>query len=311
VLLNASKPFSVDISGSSFANSSNDSPPLTSNMCFSSSRSCSSYASILRGKILGSSRGIPFEDIANGEMLAPGHLPLQSPELVNQPSVQPQSCSASLFNKVAREVHQFAGPSNSRKVAMPSRFSDLGHNVGTSEDPSQGNIFKINQLSRLARTSGQVPTFGNEYQKKITGIMGKAIPVVGFGEQVAPFSFGNDKHSTLTPIGNSALASSSSTRPNLQIDNSAMLTQVLNGGGASDNLHEGSTVNQQAVNDQVNNINEFLMGTSEAQNAESDDLDDFLANLVNQVRSFLLLFMHTICICPYFHCIPFRIFVQN
>ena len=90
-----------------------------------------------------------------------------------------------------------------------------------------------------------------------------------------------------------------------------MLTQVLNGGGASDNLHEGSTVNQQAVNDKVNNINEFLMGTSEAQNAESDDLDDFLANLVNQVRSFLLLFMHTICICPYFHCIPFHIFVQK
>ena len=307
VLLNASKPFSVDISGSSFANSSNDGPPLTSNMCFSSSRSCSSYASILCGKILGSSRGIPFEDIANGEMLAPGHLPLQSPELVKQPSVQLQSCSAGRFNDVAREVHQFSGPSNSRKAAMPSRFSDLGHNVGTSEGPSQGNIFKINQLSRLARSSGQVPTFGNEYQKKITGIMGKAIPVVGFGEQVAPFSFGNDTHSTLTPIGNSALASSSSTRPNLQIDNSAMLTQVLNGGGASDNLHEGSTVNQQAVNDQVNNINEFLMGTSEAQNAESDDLDDFLANLVNQVRSFLLLFMHTICICPYFYCIPFRI----
>ena len=302
VVLNTSKPFSVDISGSSFANISNDSPPLTSNMSLSSSRSCSSYASILRGKILGSIRGIPFEDISDGEMLAPsGHLPLQSPELVNQPSVQPQSCSASLFNKVAREVHQFAGPSNSRKAAMPSRFSDLGHNVGTSEDPSQGNIFKINQLSRLARTSGQVPTFGNEYQKKITGIMGKAIPVVGFREQVAPFSFGNDTHSTLTPIGNSALASSSSTRPNLQIDNSAMLTQVLmNGDGASDNLHEGSTVNQQAVNDQVNNINEFLMGTSEAQNGESNDLDDFLAYF-NQVRSFLHLFMHKICLCPDVH----------
>ncbi|EES09342.1 two-component response regulator ORR24 [Sorghum bicolor] len=286
VPLKARKPFSIDISGSSFANSSKDSPPLTSNMCFSLSRSCSSYASILRGKILGSSRGIPFEDIANGEMLAPGHLPLQSPELVNQHLVQPQSCSASLVNKVAREVPQFAGPSNSWKVDVPSRFTNPGHNVGTSEDPSQGNILKINQLSRHAHSSGQVPTFGNEYQKKITGDMGKAIPVVGFREQVAPFNYGNfsdgnDTHSTLTPIGNSALASSSSMRLN-QIDNSAMLTQVLNGGGASDSLHEGSTINQQAVNDQVNNINEFLMGTSEEQNVETDDLDDFLANLVNQ-----------------------------
>jgi len=108
-------------------------------------------------------------------------------------------------------------------------------------------------------------------------------------------------HTTATPIGNSALASSSSTRPDLQIDNSAMPTQVLNGGGASDNLHVGSTVNQQAVSDQVNNINEFLMGTNEAQNVDSDDLDDFLASLVNQVRSFLLLFMHKICLCPDFH----------
>uniref|UniRef100_A0A804UAR3 Uncharacterized protein n=3 Tax=Zea mays TaxID=4577 RepID=A0A804UAR3_MAIZE len=58
-----------------------DMPPLTSNMWFSSSRSCSSYASILRGKILGSSRGIPFEDTPDGEMLAPGNLSSQSPEL--------------------------------------------------------------------------------------------------------------------------------------------------------------------------------------------------------------------------------------
>ena len=254
---------------------------------------------MLRAKILGSSRGIPFEDISDGEMLAPsGHLPLQSPDLVNQPSVQLQSCSAGQFNKVASEVHQIAGPSNSSKVAVPSRFSDLGHNVGTSEDPSQGNISKINQLLRFAGSSGQIPTFGNEYQRKIAGIMGHTVPMVGFREEA--FSFGNNTHSTATPIGNSALASSSSTRPDLQIDNSAMLTQVLNGGGASDNLHVGSTVNQQAVSDQVNNINDFLMGTSEAQNGESDDVDDFLAYF-NQVRSFLHLFMHKICLCPDVH----------
>ncbi|KAG0515104.1 hypothetical protein BDA96_10G250600 [Sorghum bicolor] len=278
VVLNASKPFSVDISGGSFANISNDSPPLTSNMSFSLSRSCSSYASILPGKILGSSRGIPFEDISDGEILAPpGHLPLQSPDLVNQPSIQFQSCSAGKFNQVASEAHQIAGPSNSSKAAVPSRFSDLGHNVGTSEDPSQGNIFKINQLSRFAGSSGQISTFRNEYQRKIAGIMGNTVPMVGFREQVATSSFGNNTHSTAMPIGNSALASSSSTRPDLQIDNnSAMPTQVLNGDGASDNLHVGSTI-QQAVSDQVNNINEFVVGTSEAQNEESDDWDDLLA----------------------------------
>ncbi|CAD6336275.1 unnamed protein product [Miscanthus lutarioriparius] len=248
-----------------------------------------SYARIVRGMISGSIRGIPFEDISDGEMLAPsGHLPLQSPDLVNQPSVQLQSCSAGQFNKVASEVHQIAGPSNSSKVAVPSRFSDLGHNVGTSEDPSQGNISKINQLLRFAGSSGHIPTFGNEYQRKIAGIMGHTVPMVGFREEA--FSFGNNTHSTATPIGNSALASSSSTRPDLQIDNS-VTTQVLNGCGASDNLLVGSIVNQQAVSDQVNNINDFLMGTSEAQNGESDDVDDFLAyfnqDFVNNGDSFI------------------------
>ena len=114
VVLNASKPFSADISVSSFANISNDNQPLTSNMSFSLSRSCNSYVSILCGKILGSSRGIPFEDISDVEMLAPSaHLPLQSTDLVNQPSVKLQSCSAGQFNKVANEVHEIGGPSNS------------------------------------------------------------------------------------------------------------------------------------------------------------------------------------------------------
>ncbi|KXG20364.1 hypothetical protein SORBI_3010G192200 [Sorghum bicolor] len=293
VVLNTSKPFSVDSSGTTFANLSNDSPPLTSNMSFSSSHSCSSYASILRGMILGSIRGIPFEDISDGEMLAPSaHLPLQSPDLVTQPSVQLQSCSAGQFNKVASEVHQIAGPSNSWKAAAPSRFSDLGHNVGMSEDPSQGNIFKINQLSRFAGSSGQIPTFRNEYEKKFAGITGNSVPMVGFKEQAAACGFGNNTHSTATLIDNSALASSSNTIPDLQIDNSAIPTQVLNGGGASGNLHVGSTVNQQAVRDQLNNINKFLMGTSETQNEESDDLDYILAyfnqqDFVNNGDSFI------------------------
>ncbi|CAL4926583.1 unnamed protein product [Urochloa decumbens] len=243
----------------------------------------SSYASILRGKILGASKGIPFEDIVDGEMLASsGHLPPQSPEFVNQPLVQIQPFSADLFNQVAKEADQFAGPSNS---AVPSRFPDLSNNVGMTKGPSQGNIIKINQLSRLAASSGQIPTIGNVHQNQIAGIIGKTTPMVGFSDQVAPFNFGSNTQWTTVPIGNSDLGSSSSTRlalPNPQIDNSVMPTQMLNGGGTSGNLLEGGTINQQAVGDQVINNNGFLVGTSEMQNGASCNNDDFFADWVNE-----------------------------
>ncbi|CAL5053763.1 unnamed protein product [Urochloa decumbens] len=283
----ASKLFSHGISGSSFANTSSHSPPLASSMRFPSPRSCSSYASILRGKILGASRGIPFEDMADDEILAPsGHLPLQSPELVNQPSVQIQSSSAGLFNQVSREAHQFAGPSNSSnswKAAVPSRFPDLSHSIGISKGPSQGNTIKINQLPRLAAFSGQIPTFGDVNQ--ITGIIEKTAPALSFSEQVAPFNIGSNTHYTAMPIGNSDLGSSSSTRvalPNLQTDNSVLPTQMLNGEDASGNLPEGGTINQQAVDDEVTNSNEVPVGTSEVQNGAIGDLDEFFADWVNE-----------------------------
>ncbi|KAF8687757.1 hypothetical protein HU200_042692 [Digitaria exilis] len=275
-----SRPLSIGISSSSFANISNDSSPLGMNMRFPSPRSCSSYASMLRGKILGASRGIPFEDIADGEVLAPsGHLSsLKVPELVNQPSVQIPSSSCGLFNQVSREAHQFAGPSNS--------------SVGMYKGPSQGNIIKINQLSRLAASSGQIPTFGNVYQNQIAGIIGQTAPMVGFSEQVAPFNFESNTHYTSTPTGNSDLGSSSSTTPtlpNFQIDNSVMPAQMLNGAGASsENLPKGVTVttNQQAVGDQMTfNSNKFLIDTSEAQNGASGDLDEVFADWINEVRS--------------------------
>ncbi|KAG2607262.1 hypothetical protein PVAP13_4NG179900 [Panicum virgatum] len=232
VVFNTSKPLSLGISGSSFANISSDSPPLASSMRFPSPLSGSCYASILRGKILGANRGIPFDDIADGEIQAPSiHLPLHSSELVNQSPDQIQSSFAGLFNQVAREGHQFAGPSNSWKAAVPSRFPDLSHNVGMSKDPSQGNIVKINQLSRLAASSGQISIFGNLYQNQIAGTIGKTAPALSFSEQVAPLNFGSNTHYTAMPIGNSDLGSSSSTRPslpNLQIDNSGMPTQILN-----------------------------------------------------------------------------------
>lgn len=294
---NTSKPLSRGISCSSFANTSCDSQKFPSSMHFPSHRSYSSYASILRDNILGASRGIPFEDIADGEMLAPsGHLPLQSPEFTNQPSVQIQSPSAGLFNQVAweAEAQQFAGPincSNSWKAAAPSRFPGLTHNVGMSNGPSQENIVKINQLSRLAASSGQIPTFGNDYQNQIAGIIGRTAPALSFSEQVAPFNFGSNTHYTAMPIGNSDLGSSSSTTPalrNLQIDNSVMLTEMLNGEDTSGDLPEGG--NQQAVGDQVISSNEFLMGTSEVHNGESGDLDAFLTDWVNEVRLFLIPF---------------------
>ncbi|CAL5048695.1 unnamed protein product [Urochloa decumbens] len=281
----ASKLFSHGISGSSLANTSSHSPPLASSMRFPSPRSCSSYASILRGKILGASRGIPFEDMADDEILAPSsHLPLQSPELVNQPSVQIQSSSAGLFNQVCREAHQFAGPSNSSnswKAAVPSRFPDLSHSIGISKGPSQGNTIKINQLPRLAAFSGQIPTFGDVYQNQITGIIEKTAPALSFSEQVAPFNIGSNTHYTAMPIGNSDLGSSSSTRvalPNLQTDNSVLPTQMLNGEDASGNLPEGGTINQQAVDDEVTNSNEVPVGTSEVQNGAIGDLDEFFAD---------------------------------
>ncbi|OEL30943.1 Two-component response regulator ORR25 [Dichanthelium oligosanthes] len=282
VVFNTSKPLSLGISGSSYANIADDSLPLAS-MPFPSPCSCRG------GKILGASRGVPFEDIADGEVLAPsGNLPLHPPELVNQPSVQIQSSSAGLFNQVATEADQSAGPnnsSNSQKADVPSRFPDLGHNLGVSRGPSQGNTININQLSRLAASSGHIPTFGNVYQNQITEIMEKIAPMVGLCDQVAPFNFGSNTQYTAMPIGNSDKGSSSSTRPtlpNLQIDDSVMPIQMLNGGGASGNLPEGGSIDQQAVGDEVINSNESLVGTTGAQNGASGDLDEFFANLVNE-----------------------------
>ncbi|XP_062178401.1 two-component response regulator ORR25-like [Phragmites australis] len=293
---NTSKSFPFGTSGNSSANISNDSPPLAASISFPSSCSIKSYASILRGKLLGATRGIPFDadntfgDIADGDMLASSsHLPVQSPELVNQPSVQIQSSSADLFSKDVREAPQFAGLSNSSnswKTAVPLKFPNVGHKDGTSEGPLQENSLKIKQPSRFAASSGQMPTFGNECQNQMAALMKKTAPVVGFSDQMALFNLGSNINSTGMPNCNSALGSASSIRsslPNLQMNNSVMPTQTLNGEGASGNLPEkDGTVDQQAVSDQLNNINESRMGTSEAQNRVSGDSDDFFSDWLNQ-----------------------------
>ncbi|XP_062224523.1 two-component response regulator ORR24-like [Phragmites australis] len=241
MVLGASKSFPSGTSGNSFANISNGGTPLAAaSIGFHSSHSGRSYASILRGKMLGANRGIPFdsddsfENIGNGEMLAP----------------------------------QFAGlssSSNSWKTVVPREFPDLAHKVVTSRGPSQGNSLKVSQLSRLAATSGQMPTSGNEFQNKMAALMRKSAPVAGFGEQVAPLNLGSNTNSTAMPNDSSALGSASSNRyalPDHQIDNFDMQTQMLNGRIASGNLPEkDGTVDQQAVGDQLNS-NGSLMGTS-------------------------------------------------
>ncbi|XP_062227689.1 two-component response regulator ORR25-like isoform X1 [Phragmites australis] len=247
-LSGASKLFPSGPSVNSFANISNGSTPLATSIGFPFSHSGKSYASILRSKMLGASRGIPFdadnsfENIADGEMLAPSsHLPVQSYKLANQPLVQIKSSSADLFNKVAREAPRFSGvssSSNTWNTALPSKFPDLGHKDGTCEGPSQGNSLKINQLSRLAASSVQTPTFGNEFQNQMAELMRReTTPVVGFSEQVAPFNLGSNANSTAIPNDNSALGgalSIISTFPNLQ-----------NCGGGSDNVPEkDGTVDQ-------------------------------------------------------------------
>ncbi|RCV22163.1 hypothetical protein SETIT_4G198600v2 [Setaria italica] len=326
VVFNTSRPFSSGTSGNSFANISNDSSPSTTSMHFPSTRSCSSYASILRRKMLDANRGIPFdadsffEEIAGGEMPAlPSYLALQSPELanqhsiqiqpsstglfnqvapsshhlpshsselVNQPSIQIQPSPTGHFNKVARESHQFAGlcnPSNSWSVGVQSRFPDVGHSAGTSIiNSSQGSSARINQTSRFVASSGDVPTFGSEYQNQMAGLSGRTTPMLGFSGQVAPFNFGISAMS----VGSSALGSSSSVGPalaNHHIGNSFLPTQMLSDRGSSGNFLGGGTVDQQAIGDQVSNNNEHPTGRSEAQDgAMIDDLDDFLADWVKQ-----------------------------
>ena len=47
----------------------------------------------------------------------------------------------------------------------------------------------LNQISRLVATSGQVPTFGNEYQNQMAGLMETTEQMVGFGDQVVVTPF--------------------------------------------------------------------------------------------------------------------------
>ncbi|KAF8688795.1 hypothetical protein HU200_042122 [Digitaria exilis] len=231
VAFNTSKPFTSDNSVSPTANISNDSSTSAMSTGFPSSSSCNSYASILRGKMLEANRGIPFdtdsffEEIADAE-----NLQLHSPEMVNQPSILLQSSSYGPLNDIAKESHQLPGlcnPNDSSRVSLPSRFSDICHSAGTSVSSSQGNLSRINQISRFVASSGHVLSFGSGHQDQMAGIQGRTTPILGFSRQEAPFIFG----SSTMPIGSSAQGSSSYVRPpmtDLHVGNSVMPTQMLN-----------------------------------------------------------------------------------
>ncbi|KAL6874109.1 hypothetical protein ACP4OV_014191 [Aristida adscensionis] len=264
LVASTSKSFPSGICGSSFANISTDcTPPLCTGNRLPSCRLDSSCAEVLRSKMLGSSRGIPFdsndsfEDVENREMLhisSPSQVLL--PKFVNQPSVQTQSSSAI---QVASPISKL---SSSWNGVAPPNDPDLGHKDTTSQGPSQphANSFNINQLARYASSSSQVTPSGNEFQNKMVALMRKPAPTVCYGDQVAPLNLGTNAGSSVMLNGNSALGGVSrlsTVLPNPQMVNSVM----LNGGVASGNVPEKSaTVYQLAVGDQMNNSSERLVG---------------------------------------------------
>ncbi|KAJ1260123.1 hypothetical protein BS78_10G208000 [Paspalum vaginatum] len=261
MVLNASRPISCGTSGSSVANITNGDPPLGMSMCFPLSYSCASYASVLRAKILGASRSIPFDaddffnKVVDGEMLAPSpHLPLQSPWLVNHALVQIEPSSSSLFNQVSsqfiqvpREPHQFAGLGNSSSSTLGSsssirhKFSNLqiGNSVMPAQRPSGGGAV------------GNITEGGTFDQQAV-------------GDQA---NNGNEP-----PV---------STRE-MQIGNYVIPAQMPNGVCAIGNLPEGGTFDHHAVGDQVNNCSELPTGTSEADNGVNVALEEFFADRANQ-----------------------------
>ncbi|GJM84984.1 hypothetical protein PR202_ga00706 [Eleusine coracana subsp. coracana] len=159
-------------------------------------------------------------------------------------------------------------------------FPGRGHNRGISVVTLQGNGHKIDQPSKLGFSSGPVTAIGNEFQNQMATHIRTSAPVESFSEQIIPFNLGSNANSTSVPNDNSTLSTASSIRsalPNILIGNSDMHAQMLNGVGGSGNLLENDgPVHQQAFGD--------LMGTSEAQNQMSGDLDGFVADWLNRDR---------------------------
>ncbi|KAF0902850.1 hypothetical protein E2562_019157 [Oryza meyeriana var. granulata] len=237
----------------------------------------------------------------NGGFSAPvNQFPVQYPELNNQPLVQMNPSSTNLFSTLGN-AYNFPDLGNCSKswlTTAPLMFPALGHMDGTSLGPSQENIPNINQLSSFAVSSGQVPMFGNELHGQMSTIMSNTTSVADFNEQMGPFNIGNNTsslemlHDRFTSGSNSNISSTipsdssiSSTFPNLQLDSSALLTQMLNGGDADGILPVlNDTVDQQDLFDQLDNNNGFLTGTNGPEGTGT--LDDIVSGLFNHVRYF-------------------------
>jgi len=279
-------------------------------MCFPLSRSCSSYASILRGKISEANRGIPFdagffEEIANGDMPASSsHLPLQHAELANQPSFRIQSSSSGQFNQVAPSSHlPLYSPelANQPLIQIQTSSVDLSNQVDR-ESHQFSELYNPINSSRVSVPT-RFPDIGHSARMPISSSHGNHVRINQLATSVASSGYvptfesqyqnqmsGLLRRTTPTlgfseqvapfnlgssamPIGSSALGSSSSVGPalaNLQIGNSVMPTQMPSGGAAIGNLPGGGTIDQQSFCDQVNNSNVLPKRTSEVQDGEID-----------------------------------------
>jgi hypothetical protein len=260
-LLNGKVKFSS--SGNSFGGTSNGGGGLSSGQVFSASGLSSGYIGNLpNGMAFDAGRayavsGSPFGNMSNGTQPLPAGL---------------------------------CYPGSSWNAGVPSSLvpgcglTGVGTSAGAPSQQGQGNGLTINQLaSRLAAASSGRPmtaTIGNGFQNQISA------PAVGFGEQMAPFNFGSNANSVSVPNCSSALATAPGIKPAalpyIQIGSSDPQTQVLNGGGGSGNLPEGNgTFDQQAVGG-------LMETSSEAPSQMSGDLDDLVAEWLNQVSPFLI-----------------------
>jgi hypothetical protein len=270
-LLNGAVKFSS--SGNSFGVTSNGGGCLSSDQVFSASGLSSGY----------------IENLPNGMAFDAGR------------ALPSYAVSGSPFGNMSNGTQPLpAGlcyPGSSWNPGVPSSLvpgcglTGVGTSAGAPSQQGQGNGLTINQLaSRLAAASSGRPmttAIGNGFQNQM------AAPVVSFGEQTAPFNFESNVNSVSVPNCSSAPAIKPAALPYIQISSSDMKTQVLNGGGGSGNLPEGNgTFDQQAVGG--------LMGTgSEAHSRQmSGELDDLVAEWLNQVSPFLIYPPFSFCIKP-------------
>ena len=185
VVFSTSMPFPSGTFGSSFASISNEYSPSATTMCFPSSRSCCSYASILRGKILEANRGISFdansffEEIANGDMPASSsQLPSQHAELANQPSAHIQSSSAGQFNQVAPSSHlPLHSPEFANQTLIQIQTSSVGLSNQVDRESHQfSGLYNPTNSSRVSVPT-MFPDIGHSARMPISSSHGNHVRI--------------------------------------------------------------------------------------------------------------------------------------